>query len=145
VRRRPVGHGDFRSPPLVPVGPAPAARRLILGSDRLIAFQHQLASQDQREDHTVAVDALAAKHAANGDGSKPVEQFAYALVIHRAIMSRSLRPVMAAGDRWRIERVCWLPPTSEEFPDMPILLKGSCHCGAVRFEVESHTPAPYQL
>lgn len=28
---------------------------------------------------------------------------------------------------------------------MPILLKGSCHCGAVRFEVESHTPAPYQL
>jgi len=28
---------------------------------------------------------------------------------------------------------------------MPMLLKGSCRCGAVRFEVESHTPAPYQL
>ena len=28
---------------------------------------------------------------------------------------------------------------------MPLLLKGSCRCGAVRFEVGSHTPAPYQL
>ncbi|KAG6369737.1 Mss4-like protein [Boletus reticuloceps] len=28
---------------------------------------------------------------------------------------------------------------------MPVLLKGSCHCGAVRFTVESHTPVPYQL
>ena len=28
---------------------------------------------------------------------------------------------------------------------MPMLLKGSCRCGAVSFEVESHTPAPYQL
>lgn len=28
---------------------------------------------------------------------------------------------------------------------MPLLLKGSCRCRAVRFEVESHTPAPYQL
>ena len=28
---------------------------------------------------------------------------------------------------------------------MPMLLKGSCRCGTVRFEVESHTPAPYQL
>ena len=28
---------------------------------------------------------------------------------------------------------------------MPMLLKGSCRCGAVRFEVQSHTPAPYQL
>jgi hypothetical protein len=28
---------------------------------------------------------------------------------------------------------------------MPTLLKGSCRCGAVRFEVESHTPVPYQL
>ena len=28
---------------------------------------------------------------------------------------------------------------------MPMLLKGSCRCGAVKFEVESHTPAPYQL
>lgn len=28
---------------------------------------------------------------------------------------------------------------------MPLLLKGSCRCGAVRFTVESHTPAPYQL
>jgi hypothetical protein len=28
---------------------------------------------------------------------------------------------------------------------MPVTLKGSCRCGAVRFEVESHTPVPYQL
>lgn len=28
---------------------------------------------------------------------------------------------------------------------MPMHLKGSCRCGAVRFEVDSHTPAPYQL
>ncbi|MCV0396538.1 MAG: GFA family protein [Rhizobiaceae bacterium] len=28
---------------------------------------------------------------------------------------------------------------------MPLLLKGSCRCGAVRFEVGSHTPVPYQL
>lgn len=28
---------------------------------------------------------------------------------------------------------------------MPMLLKGSCSCGAIRFEVESHTPVPYQL
>lgn len=28
---------------------------------------------------------------------------------------------------------------------MPMLLKGSCRCGAVRFEMESHTPVPYQL
>ena len=28
---------------------------------------------------------------------------------------------------------------------MPMLLKGSCRCGAVRFEVASHTPVPYQL
>ena len=28
---------------------------------------------------------------------------------------------------------------------MPMLLKGSCRCGAVSFELESHTPAPYQL
>ena len=28
---------------------------------------------------------------------------------------------------------------------MPMLLKGSCRCGAVRFEVESHTPAPFML
>ena len=27
---------------------------------------------------------------------------------------------------------------------MPMLLEGSCHCGAVRFSVESHTPVPYQ-
>lgn len=27
---------------------------------------------------------------------------------------------------------------------MPIRLEGSCHCGAVRFSVESHTPVPYQ-
>jgi hypothetical protein len=28
---------------------------------------------------------------------------------------------------------------------MPLTLKGSCRCGAVHFEVKSHTPAPYQL
>ena len=28
---------------------------------------------------------------------------------------------------------------------MPVLLQGSCHCGAVRFTVESHTPVPYQV
>ena len=28
---------------------------------------------------------------------------------------------------------------------MPTTLKGSCRCGAIRFTVESHTPAPYQL
>jgi len=28
---------------------------------------------------------------------------------------------------------------------MPVLLQGSCHCGAVRFTVQSHTPVPYQL
>ncbi|KIJ60233.1 hypothetical protein HYDPIDRAFT_117506 [Hydnomerulius pinastri MD-312] len=28
---------------------------------------------------------------------------------------------------------------------MPIKLEGSCHCGAVRFNVQSNTPIPYQL
>ncbi|PPQ68787.1 hypothetical protein CVT25_008865 [Psilocybe cyanescens] len=28
---------------------------------------------------------------------------------------------------------------------MPVELKGSCHCGAVRFSLESSTPVPYQL
>jgi hypothetical protein len=28
---------------------------------------------------------------------------------------------------------------------MPILLEGSCRCGAVQFSVSSHTPYPYQL
>ncbi|KAG2009467.1 hypothetical protein CC2G_012400 [Coprinopsis cinerea AmutBmut pab1-1] len=28
---------------------------------------------------------------------------------------------------------------------MPVELKGSCHCGAVRFSVQSSTPVPYQL
>ncbi|KAE9397796.1 hypothetical protein BT96DRAFT_921242 [Gymnopus androsaceus JB14] len=28
---------------------------------------------------------------------------------------------------------------------MPTELKGSCHCGAVRFTVQSSTPVPYQL
>ncbi|TIU68112.1 MAG: GFA family protein, partial [Mesorhizobium sp.] len=28
---------------------------------------------------------------------------------------------------------------------MPLLLKGSCRCDAVRFEVESHTPVPFML
>ncbi|EGN93798.1 hypothetical protein SERLA73DRAFT_144797 [Serpula lacrymans var. lacrymans S7.3] len=28
---------------------------------------------------------------------------------------------------------------------MPVELKGSCHCGAVKFTVESSTPVPYQL
>ena len=27
---------------------------------------------------------------------------------------------------------------------MPVSLEGSCHCGAVRFACESHTPQPYQ-
>ena len=27
---------------------------------------------------------------------------------------------------------------------MPMTLEGSCHCGAVRFSVESHAPYPYQ-
>jgi hypothetical protein len=27
---------------------------------------------------------------------------------------------------------------------MPLILNGSCRCGAVRFTVESHTPHPYQ-
>jgi hypothetical protein len=28
---------------------------------------------------------------------------------------------------------------------MPMLLKGSCRCGAASFEVESHTPVPFML
>ncbi len=28
---------------------------------------------------------------------------------------------------------------------MPLKLEGSCRCGAIRFEVQSHTPVPYQL
>jgi len=28
---------------------------------------------------------------------------------------------------------------------MPMLLNGSCRCGAVKFSVQSHTPVPYQL
>ena len=28
---------------------------------------------------------------------------------------------------------------------MPVELKGSCHCGAVKFSVESSTPVPYQV
>ena len=28
---------------------------------------------------------------------------------------------------------------------MPVHLEGSCHCRAVRFSLESHTPHPYQL
>ncbi|KAI0301052.1 Mss4-like protein [Multifurca ochricompacta] len=28
---------------------------------------------------------------------------------------------------------------------MPVKLKGSCHCGAVSFTVQSSTPVPYQL
>ena len=28
---------------------------------------------------------------------------------------------------------------------MPLELKGSCHCGAVGFTVQSSTPVPYQL
>ena len=28
---------------------------------------------------------------------------------------------------------------------MPLTLKGSCRCGAVRFTCDSHTPQPYQL
>ena len=36
-------------------------------------------------------------------------------------------------------------PTLRGNRAMPMLLKGSCRCGAVRFEVDSHTPVPYQL
>lgn len=28
---------------------------------------------------------------------------------------------------------------------MPLLLKGSCRCGAVKFEMQSHTPVPFML
>ena len=28
---------------------------------------------------------------------------------------------------------------------MPVMLEGSCRCGAVRFSAHSHTPVPYQL
>ncbi|KAI9674794.1 MAG: hypothetical protein M1817_001698 [Caeruleum heppii] len=28
---------------------------------------------------------------------------------------------------------------------MPMKLNGSCHCGSVVYELESHTPVPYQL
>ncbi len=28
---------------------------------------------------------------------------------------------------------------------MPLLLKGSCRCGAVNFEMQSHTPVPFML
>lgn len=28
---------------------------------------------------------------------------------------------------------------------MPLLLKGSCRCGAVNFETQSHTPVPFML
>jgi hypothetical protein len=28
---------------------------------------------------------------------------------------------------------------------MPMMLKGSCRCGAVTFTLQSHTPVPYQL
>jgi hypothetical protein len=28
---------------------------------------------------------------------------------------------------------------------MPIELSGSCHCGAVKFTVQSSTPVPYQV
>jgi len=28
---------------------------------------------------------------------------------------------------------------------MPVMLEGSCRCGAVRFSAASHTPVPYQL
>lgn len=35
--------------------------------------------------------------------------------------------------------------TSKVFQKMPVTLHGSCHCGAVRYTVDSHTPVPYQL
>ena len=38
-----------------------------------------------------------------------------------------------------------LPDIEQEDLSMPMLLKGSCRCGAVGFEVESHTPAPFML
>src|ERR687898_3446566 len=38
-----------------------------------------------------------------------------------------------------------LPSSSRGEHSMPMLLKGSCRCGAVRFQVASHTPAPFML
>ena len=47
----------------------------------------------------------------------------------------------------------WLSKSSDLSPPcdyhhitvMPVELKGSCHCGAVAFTVQSSTPVPYQL
>jgi hypothetical protein len=36
-------------------------------------------------------------------------------------------------------------PQADKGKAMPMKLEGSCHCGAVRFTVSSHTPVPYQL
>ena len=38
-----------------------------------------------------------------------------------------------------------LPPCNHHIRVMPVELKGSCHCGAVAFTVQSSTPVPYQL
>src|SRR5690606_32485650 len=45
-------------------------------------------------------------------------------------------PVAGRGERPRFDRI------SREAP-MPMMLKGSCRCGAVGFSMESHTPHPY--
>ncbi len=35
--------------------------------------------------------------------------------------------------------------SEKDHPLMPMTLEGSCRCGQVRFSVQSHAPAPYQL
>ncbi|KAJ7720850.1 Mss4-like protein [Mycena maculata] len=37
------------------------------------------------------------------------------------------------------------PDSDSKLPVKGVLLKGSCHCGAVKFTVRSSTPVPYQL
>jgi hypothetical protein len=54
----------------------------------------------------------------------------------------------SAGRERRIVRKCQPAKRSPAFDwsrAMPIMLEGSCRCGAVRFSVASHTPYPYQL
>ena len=38
-----------------------------------------------------------------------------------------------------------MQPLSSLDTIMPVELKGSCHCGAVKFSVQSSTPVAYQL
>src|SRR4029453_13940862 len=53
----------------------------------------------------------------------------------RSGTSRSASRIRMPGDT---RNVGWRSPKGE-----PMRLEGSCHCGAVRFRVESHTPYPY--